>query len=913
MKSNFLQRVADELVSRHGKSLGDLLIVVPGQRVGSQLKKEISLRTDTSWAPKAVTFPGIMELATGLTIADQLNLTYGLYQGFLELEKDKPPVLEEFLDWSAIILADYNDIDQHLLDPARVFRNLQDYSDIDNWSFNQLSWSPQQHYFSNFWNRIGEIYTWFAQWQITTGKYLYGRLIRKACENLDETMNQFRGHQLCFVGVHALSPGEEKFLAAAEKSLQAQLFVDGDEMYCNEIKNHEAGNFLRPLLKSRKEIKWIGNYYKEQGKEISVIEANTPVSQVYAATDLWHASISNEKVIVLNDENLAAPLQKAFESRGANLAFKGTSAIQSTVHRFLQQWIGMYVHLEKFGEQTGIPSGNIFHLFSNPLVTSVFPGIGGEFRAWIIRKNLAVIHQFHVKEFAQKSGASELLQILPNIPLIKTGEWIKLAKDWLVKLYNNEQTTDLTAAELTLADQWLNKSEVWSAGSNLNFIALSKLLRICASNDHLRNVDSKDSDAQAMGLLETRSLDFEHVIILSADERHLPKSSSYNSFIPYDIRSLYNLPVKQDRESLFAYNFYRLIQRSKKVDILYSRGTDDFAYAEPSRYIQQIQHEFPLYNSELHIENYHLRLPAVPKSNLLAIRRNEHTIARIDTIFSSGVSPSAINTFYRCPLDFYYKYIVGLSELEEVEETIDQAVFGQIVHKVLENFYGQFIGKFPLQSDFKAFLKNTSGLVKESLQDEEFSNYTWKGENSLALDIAESMLMRFVQDEMESTGSDLKRKIIGIETNLDWTIDVSPYEWNKVIRIRGKADRIENWGSSVRIIDYKTGSVTSDDLKIPKNFDGIFTAGKKPKLLQLLMYQLMWCRMNNHEAKEVVPGIYSMRKHRNGILWFPGDSKTEVPALELIENGIVKSVKEIYDTEEFRHNHDSEFCSYCQL
>jgi RecB family exonuclease len=298
-----------------------------------------------------------------------------------------------------------------------------------------------------------------------------------------------------------------------------------------------------------------------------------------------------------------------------------------------------------------------------------------------------------------------------------------------------------------------------------------------------------------------------------------------------------------------------------------------------------------------------------------SIPTNEFVKNRLKELFAKGISPSALNTFNRCPMDFYYKYVIGLSELEEVDENIDRAVFGQIVHKVLENFYSGFIGSFPASSDLKKLIADSRSKVEESLDSPGFRNYTWSGENALALDIAADMVARFAEAELrESTDNpSAKRIITGIEVDIEWTLESAELDWPGGVKIRGKADRIEKYDGQTRILDYKTGAVDASNLKEPRDGD-VFGNNGKSKLLQLYLYQYAYCRMNKLSPGAVVPGIYSMRNHRQGILWLDNDSIEklgEAAWFQRIERGLLDSVKRIFETEHFSHNSKSEFCSYC--
>ena len=720
------------------------------------------------------------------------------------------------------------------------------------------------------------------------------------------------GKTLYFVGVHALNTGEERLVRQMESALGATVFVDGDELYIRDIQDHEAGTFLRGLLKENATLQWIGDHFRTSKKEIRISEATTGIGQVFAAVKYWQDAPPGEsKVVVLNDEQLVTPLRKAFADEGLHVSFKGTSALQSLAYRWMHNWLELQVRMEEQGERSALPARELVRFFSSAMVTMSEPQLGGNFREWVIRNNKVFVGRNDLEKFSPKSEwVKQVLLGWNRTP----AEWLKAAEAFLQRHGEEEGADYGMVEEYRSAKMWLSQLELSLEIQGIRYESLLHLLKLLVSQHRLREEVGEGEKVQVMGLLETRSLDFDHVIMLSADEKNLPKSSSYNSFIPHDIRALFHLPVRHDREALFAYNFYRLLQRASKIDILYSMASDDFNRTEPSRYITQIRNEFPSYNPNIVLTEVKVKIPGARAGSEKIVATNDFIRNKLDELFASGISPSALNTYNRCSLDFYYKYLVGLNEAEEAEENIDRAVFGQVVHKTLENFYGNFVDSFPGVKDLTEFAENARKFVEECLTDAEFSKYDWTGENALALEIAVAMVSKFaVTDLEEGMEEEVTRIIKGIEVPLEWNIRSEDSGWHTDVILRGKADRIEQFGSLVRILDYKTGQVNNTDALIPKKLEEMFGPNAKPKLLQLLIYQYVHCRMHGLPPGNVIPGLYSMKNHTQGTVWLHADSKMgELPGLDTIEKGILSMVKRIYETEMFTHNPKSDFCSYCE-
>ncbi|MCC6600746.1 MAG: PD-(D/E)XK nuclease family protein, partial [Crocinitomicaceae bacterium] len=415
------------------------------------------------------------------------------------------------------------------------------------------------------------------------------------------------------------------------------------------------------------------------------------------------------------------------------------------------------------------------------------------------------------------------------------------------------------------------------------------------------------------GMVETRAIDFKNVFIVGANEDIFPGNLHSASLIPADIKRIYHLPDASQKESMYAHTFYRLLQRAEKVNLYYSSITSDFKGTEQSRFITQIELELSKMNPRISFRKHRVHIPDREKSNMHpGIENNEWSKNRLDKLFASGISPSAINCYNKCPMDFFYRYIIGIGEKEEMENHIDVSTFGSVVHHVLEKFFGKYIGNFPEEKELEDFKNHLQSYMDEAWEEHYSSARMDKGYNFLAATVAKEMLYKTINNEIEAQRS-LKEqgkniKIIAIEQPLKREVEGRKYGWDKPVSLRGKADRIDEVAGIIRILDYKTGKTEKKDVTW-KN-DDIFTY-EKSKLLQLIAYVYMYCN-EGQKPENVIAAIYSLKNFSEGLMILdPGSEPITEEKLFVFEEGLINWIKKVYDSPFFAHNPVSTYCEYC--
>jgi CRISPR/Cas system-associated exonuclease Cas4 (RecB family) len=416
---------------------------------------------------------------------------------------------------------------------------------------------------------------------------------------------------------------------------------------------------------------------------------------------------------------------------------------------------------------------------------------------------------------------------------------------------------------------------------------------------------------QIMGLLETRSLDFENVILLSANEGSVPKTTTPQSFIPWDLKNYFGLPGRKEQDALYAYYFYRLIQRATNISFVYtSHSGKDLKSAEASRYLRQLEYYNEKGDTSFSITGFQSKLDHHPKPIAeVKIMRNDFYKEKLLGKFKKGLSPTALTSYLNCPLDFYFKYILGLQESDEIDEEMGADVIGNIIHKVLELLYEPYIGKAP---DFGSIRDKLDTTLKQVIQEHMKNRWLKTGINKMNIQIIETLLNKFLSMDEDFIEKQLALghsfEIVNVEEVLsrEFSFDIEGEEID--VKLRGYADRIDKINDHLRIIDYKTGKVDKlNNVEISK----VFKDGSWSKALQLLMYQAMYDNFQNDDVEVGIVGFRDLAKYVQSIKLKKTDEEN---VASLFNQGIKDLITHMMNNEEeIMHNPKSRWCKFCEV
>jgi hypothetical protein len=387
---------------------------------------------------------------------------------------------------------------------------------------------------------------------------------------------------------------------------------------------------------------------------------------------------------------------------------------------------------------------------------------------------------------------------------------------------------------------------------------------------------------QIMGVLESRVLDFDTVIITSVNEGKFPAGKSMNSFIPYDVKLEYGLPTFKEKDAIYTYHFYHLLQRAKNIYLLYNTEADGLDAGERSRFITQLLVE----KQANHTITERIINPNVPEIAYqpMVIEKSEKVMERLKEIAIKGFSPSALTSYIRNPIQFYFQKILSIRETDEVEENIAVNTLGTIIHGALEELYKPFIGKILTEQNIETCFKLLENEIISQFKLVYKEGEIKQGRNLLAFEVAKRNVFNFLKIELQSIKDGDAIKIIALEKTIEHEIS-SPKLPFKVL-LKGNVDRIEVRNGIIRIIDYKTGKVEKRNVVL-KDWNGLTADGKNDKIIQILTYAYMYQEQYKNQQLEV--GIISFKNLRSGFL--PFEFKADKNGETIISSEILDNFK----------------------
>ncbi|MEX2379284.1 MAG: PD-(D/E)XK nuclease family protein, partial [Vicingaceae bacterium] len=374
------------------------------------------------------------------------------------------------------------------------------------------------------------------------------------------------------------------------------------------------------------------------------------------------------------------------------------------------------------------------------------------------------------------------------------------------------------------------------------------------------------------------------------------------SFIPYDIKRKFELPSYREKDSIFAYHFYRLLQRSKRIDLIYNSKVDQLKGGERSRFVDQLIYEMPKKNPNVKINQIHMAPPLESSiQEEVEITKSEEHIKSIQAHLNKGLSPSALNSFLQCPLNYYYKYILGMKEEEIIEEKIENHTFGTVIHDSLEALYQPYVKQILDQKSIQAIKTQVDDEVKKQYK-KSLNLVPDSGSHRLAYEVAKRLVKDTIEVDQKVVEKGDQIQIIALEQQVKWETEIKINDKiSQHVLLKGKIDRIDRKNNKVRIIDYKSGKVDSTDISY-RDLDSL-TSGRKSIALQMLLYQLIY---QNKFSEEAEAGVISMRNIQSDFIKLrPKDENDAMDVLKIVISELLNP------NAPFRHNEKSIYCPFC--
>lgn len=890
----FLYRLAKVFYKRYENTLHEHTFVFPSRRAGIFFQKHLTEISPTPlFSPTILTIQELFEELSPYQTGDKIGMLIILYNEYVKISGSNES-FDDFLYWGEMLLNDFNDVDKYLIDAKQLFCNVQDLRSLDSdmsylseqqinairnfWEhFIPVEGNETKKKFQETWQILLELYTAFRNALHERGYAYEGMLFREVAERAKANEDlHLRFKNIVFVGLNALTPAETILLEYLKNRGIADFYWDYDSPFVRDKQNKasfwatgnllhfpsqfETGQATEAEEKGKQKIELIGvPSAVGQAKQVGTI-----LSQLIASGAIDPDEAINT-AIVLPDENLLLPVLYSIPQKITKInVTMGYGLSHSSIASLIEHIADLQRNLRKSDDEIAFYYRFVLAILHHPLITLASKTETETLKTYITENNRILIFESEI----------------PSHPLLKLvfrpiTQWKQIAEylqSVLVFLYNclteekySEEETNNETHPVDLEREFIVQyyksitrlQETLGEVKTLSVDTYFRLLKQLTQNLSVPFSGEPLSGLQIMGVLETRVLDFENLIILSMNEGVFPQKKSLNSFIPFTLHKGFGLPTYEHQESTYAYHFYRLINRAKRIFMLYDTRTEELQTGEVSRYFYQLKY---LYNSDFDIEEHVLTYDvSAPDISPIVVAKTPHVLQKLDAFKAGGnnyLSASLINRYITCPLQFYFSAIEELSTKEEVQESVEAEIFGTIYHSLMENIYRRFIGKTVTPDALTALAENDTYLtewIEKAFAEHYFKNKDRPQPLQGQYFLIGEILRSYVKQTLEADKQFTPFQYIGAEYRFKSIYHVTD---NLSVNFKGIIDRIDQIKDEYRIIDYKTGSGTTNFNDIPQLFDS--SKNNRPAhIFQVFVYALFYAKEN--PGKKLSPAIYYLR------------------------------------------------------
>lgn len=951
---SFLKLVAADLYKHTEGNLAHTAVVFPNKRAGLFFNEYLAQESDSPiWSPAYVSISELFRSLSPWEVGDPVKLVCELYKIFRR-ETQSTETLDDFYFWGEMLISDFDDADKNKVDTDKLFSNLQDLRNImDDYTFiDDEQEEAIRQFFQNFsierrtalkerfislWDVLGNIYKGFRESLASQNIAYEGMMYRHVIEHLD--VDKLPYEKYVFVGFNVLNKVEHTLFTQLKDVGKAVFYWDYDEFYMKENRQavtHEAGEFIRRNLRDFPSP-LSGELFKNlsKPKEVHYIASSTENAQARYLPQWIRNNLTTpekETAVVLCNEALLQPVLHSLpaEVKHVNITM-GFPFSQTPVYSFLIALLELHTHGFNFksGRYT---FQSVVTLLKHPY-TRQLTG-----QAELLEKELTRNNRFY--PLPGELGKDEFLTRLFT-PLSGNLNLCIRLSETLQQVAGIYQA-NTSGTEDTDAFNQLYRESLFKAYTTINrFRTLIEEDELTVQSETFRRLLVKVLSAtnipfhgepaigmQVMGVLETRNLDFRHLVLLSVNEGQLPKSGGDSSFIPYNLRKAFGMTTIEHKIAVYAYYFYRLLQRAERITLMYNTSSDGLNRGEWSRFMLQFLIEWP------HpITRQFLEAGQSPQgTSPITVEKTPDVMRRMQSLFDvranpkAKFSPSALNYYLDCPLKFYYRYVAGLSAPDEVSAEIDSATFGSIFHYAAEHIYKDLTthGKVINKEALETLLRNEVKL--QDYVDTAFKKLFFnvpqneKPEYNGVQLINSAVIARYLKQLLQNDLRYAPFTFIASEMEVDEPIDIQTPKGVIKSRIGGIIDRMDSKDGTLRIVDYKTGG----DADTPPHVESLFIPDKKRSnyVFQTFLYAAIMCRKQptmkiapallyiHRAATETYSPVIQMGEPRKPKEAVEDFSKYEKEYRERLQG----LLEEIFNPEKsFTQTEIIEKCTYCDF
>ena len=886
----FLYQIASLFYTTYKAQISRFVFVFPNQRTGLFFQKYLSeVSPKPLFSPTILTINDLFVQLSGKQTADRISMLFKLYKIYL-YHSGSTETFDEFLYWGEMLLNDFDDVDKYMADARMLFTNVTDLREIENdfsflspeqiaairtfWSsFYPKGDSPNQTEFLAVWKTLYTLYNEFRETLAAENKGYEGMIFREVVEQLEQnTCRDLPYEKIVFVGLNALSVAEERFLIQLQKRGIADFYWDYASPKVKD-RNNKASYFVERNLRQ-----FPSQLVLEQDSEVTsetkidVIGIPSGIGQAKHVYNILNdlckegdmdAEEALRTAVILPNEHLLIPVLNAIPEQIKRINVTMGYPLAGTPIASLMEFIlALQKNVRYVNRQPTFYFRDVLPILNHRYVTVTSPVIIAQLVKDIVENN-----KIHIAY--TELNKTPLLSILftPITTVESFSDYLIQVLQVLNKMMTNkteeEEEEETTQRTNDIEQEFIfhyfatvnrMKEVIQEANIEMKIETYFRLLKRMTETITIPFKGEPLSGLQIMGVLETRALDFDRIIILSMNEGIFPLKKAANSFIPYNLRRGFGLPTYEHQDSVWAYHFYRLIYRANHISLLYDTRNNGLQTGEVSRFVHQLRYHYeePIQN-KLIVYNV-----ASSKTPALQINKTEAVMAQLATYQQGGkrmISASAINTYLDCPLKFYFSVLEGLQEEKEVSETIESDVFGSILHKVMEVLYKPLCGKLVTADLLKIIRQDKitlSATINQAFAEVFFKTDTVRpltGQNYL---IGE-MIRKYVEKIIERDSKLTPFYYLESERKIKKTITLTD---KREIQLKGIIDRVDKVGNTIRIIDYKSGSGTT----LFSTIENLFNKEEKERskaVMQVFLYAWMYGVTSTENTLQ--PGIYYMR------------------------------------------------------
>lgn len=937
----FLEEVARDLHARYGAELSDRTILFPSRRARLFFTDALSRIADRPmWQPAWTTIDCLTAEISGLETGDRLRLIAELYKVYSQYHDE---AFDKFYFWGEMLLADFDTIDKYRIDARQLFRNLSEIKELEAdisyltpaqlqilsfWSSlgPEADLSEEKRRFLAIWKTLGPIYERYRERLAALGIAYGGMVQRAAAEKIEAGDYAFPEPQRYVVaGFNALSECEKILFRFLATTAETDFYWDYDTYYKTNPEQ-EAGMFVREnmaLFPPRAELSHDG---MARPKELTVVSAvSNAVQCKYAAEILREyarqAPLNKRTAVVLTDENLLLPLLYALPAEAGKVnVTMGYPLKQTLAYTFVERLVALQARRRSKGAGTTFYHADATGLLNHPYVSGC-----DEVLTRTLSEEIADERRISVD--AAWLGRNDLLR-----SVFRPAESWQELSDWLLEVigavarmpYAGDDAGQRTEFLAVIAEEIHKlRNSLETCGIPIETETYASLLRRHLQTLRIPFEGEPLEGLQVMGILETRNLDFENVVILSMNDDNFPGNRmTQASFIPYNLRAAFALPTPEHHEGVYAYYFYRLIQRAQRVHMLYCSHADEKSTGEPSRYIYQLEYEsgIPVRRTEVGVD------VNLAQTAPIEVGKDARTLERLERFVDpenpATLSPTAFFRYVACPLRFYFHSVARLTPDDEVTEEVDAPMFGTILHAAAQKLYGRIVGEAHPGETLRAMIRTdeatravTEAINENYLRDAEATPEEYTGNLLLVKDIVTRYLRGGI---MRHDAAHDAFTTTGLEHEVAYAFPFEAAGRKLQLKFAGIADRIDRLDDgTLRVVDYKTGAPHLEFAGIESLFRG---EGKQrlSNILQTLLYAMMLYHSQGCDAR---PALYYVRNmHRE-------DYAPELDDKQLGQRGTPYSayaapfeellrttLAELYDSAvPFRQCEDPDTCKFCDF